>query len=196
MPFIVTKSRSGDFASGLNTGQLHKEIENDTGIVANILSISTNSDVINIKFETEPDANDLTNLETRILAHVPKPIYKITKVVSEARSSHSTQETSWLTLETFLFAGTNHVDSIIDSLFSSRKDASVTNYRLRLQDVTNSATIAMSDQLTNDTDAFYTLGEITNLPEEAAMFEWQIEVVGGSGKNKSAYVNAFQLRSL
>jgi len=66
----VLKSLANDFGGLLNQGQLHEEIEG-SAIVANLLRVNLEDDVVTITFESSPIAGDLVILDGLVTTHVP-----------------------------------------------------------------------------------------------------------------------------
>ena len=110
-------------------------------------------------------------------------------------TTFSTTATTWLKLGNFIYPGSVNVGSLTSAIILARKDASVTNYRFRIQDLTNSLTIATSALQTNTTNTFIDIVTFSNVPTGTALLEIDIEVTGGSGGSKSAYVEAIMIRS-
>lgn len=110
-------------------------------------------------------------------------------------TTFSTVATSWLKIVDFIYPGSVNVGSLTSAIIIARKDASVTNYRFRIQDLTNSLTIATSALQTNTTNAFIDIVTFSNVPTSTALLEIDIEVTGGTGGSKSAYVEAIMIRS-
>lgn len=187
----ITKSKSTDFNSNLDPGYLQEQILANVNITTAIASIMLENDDVYIKFVSDLSANEITELNNIVSNYVPfvPPPEKGTNVFScPMQNNFSMRAGSWTKFMSFIYQGSKIVDSLATCKVYAWKDSSVTTYQFRLQDITNNKTLFISELCTNETPAIIDGGSVANVPIDYAVLEFQLQVIGGSGKNREGYV--------
>lgn len=173
MVFEYTYSLSDDFGGNLLASQLHQVIMDDGGITPNIITVSTKGDIVKIQFDASLSGPEITTLNGIVSAHTPttpskEMIFNITPIESYIDS------TFWVTVASFLH---NKESSVTSMNVISFMEVGGTSYDVRVVDITNNAVIA-SQNLANTDELNNSLGTISNLPSDNAIFELQVKING------------------
>ena len=118
-------------------------------------------------------------------------IRKTTGKYSSIQSSGSSGSTTFVTISSLAFPGTDEVGSFapVDSVKAVAKvNDAVKTGEVRLFDSTNSNVIAASAPFNNTVLAIIDLGAVSNLPTAPAIFDIQIRSVAGATVNIESLV--------
>ena len=120
---------------------------------------------------------------------------KITGNVINASGSEASDKTGTFTTFTkFVYPGSNHIGTLHRACTITREGSGVTT-EVRLQDITNSLTIASVTTTEAATDHISELTiTVSNIPTEIAIFEVQFRRATGTGNN-SAFTSGLTLES-
>jgi len=66
-----TKSLSSNFSNGINSNQFHEEINENNGIIAELVGINVKDDIVYIIFNSSLGSNELIVLNSIVSIHVP-----------------------------------------------------------------------------------------------------------------------------
>ena len=163
--------------------QLQQEITDSSIASATIQYITRTGDVVDIVFDATINGGDQTTLDGLVSSHVPIAIVNYDNTITINPRNDTFSSTSYTRVGTITYEGTDSTNSIKKITSLSYKDSGVTNYALRLYDVTNTSVIA-SATFTNESEAICDLGTISNLPTSAAILEIQGKKTGGTGNQK------------
>lgn len=103
------------------------------------------------------------------------------KALSFGFDETSTNSTSYSTHGKIIFPGTTKMGTPTGIFVNAYSNAS--SYDIRIRDVTNGNTIAELTGQTNTSYAMKDLGTLSNLPAGRAVFEVQLLISGGFGKD-------------
>jgi hypothetical protein len=110
------------------------------------------------------------------------------QVISAFNATTNIATPTWEALATFIYGGTNNVTSVtkinVVALIANN------TFNVRVQDITNTATIASSSGNVNTTKTIIDLGAISNLPASEAIWEFQFQRVGGGGTAVVSFYSA------
>lgn len=163
MVFIVDKIIGDDFLNGLIAGQLHGEISDDISITTVIISIGVDDNDVFLKFVSEPNANEMTILDTIISTHVPiiPAVDEPDAVIADASGvlieASSTEADVGITLVS-KGTGVHVFDNVTNASEIRLNDADSNNYTgIKCSDVVTSYTMILpstqggvNDVLTNN----------------------------------------------
>ena len=104
----------------------------------------------------------------------------------------STANTAWTTIRRFWYRGSDDTLGVIDAVGFVTKCTNGTGHSVRLRDVTNNATIAKKEDLTNTALAVGWDMSAANIPAGAALLELQIKAATGDTAYVSDVVIVYQ----
>lgn len=182
-------SLTSDFNRDLKTSQLHKEIENDTGITPNLIGIRLGNDNVGIEFDSALSAGEQTTLNGLVSAHTSDNSAPRTNFYDCYPKRDNITSTTYEKMGSFKYGGSDQIGIINYIDVISHKDSSLTSYDIRIYDQTNNLVITERTGLTNTEEVVNDLGTISNIPTAEAVLEIQAKRTGGSGKNKNVYID-------
>ncbi len=156
-----------------NSGQINATMEY-------ILSFSEDDIVCQFDGEVTPSEEILLKALASNFVYV-EPIYYNSYDTFVPRQADFNL-TSYQKVASYPYPGTTTAASIQALIVVSNKDSGVTNYTIRLEDVTHSLTICEAT-FTNNVETTNTLATISNLPSSKSIFEIQIKKTGGTGSD-------------
>lgn len=188
-----TYSIASKFPSGVNISDFQKSVNDFVTITPNLDYIETLGDDIYLNFASPLSGTELTALETLMTSYTYEPILFFLSTVSVHPKLDSTNNTTYTKFGSYVFTGTDKGPSVKKVYFNGYMDTSITNYWVRLYDITNDSIIA-ENSFTNTAEEVCDLGTISNLPVAQATFEMQFRKNGGK-QNKKVYVNGMTMYS-
>lgn len=182
MTVVVSYTISGDFTNGINLDQLTNEIEDDPGIDTAVLQyINIDNDDVDLVFDIALTGSEDTALDTLISNHVS---LIIDQYISVGMNPCITDSTDYVSIYSYIYEGSDIMGVIQNFRFIAKMDSGLTNYNIKLTDITNIQTI-FEETYTNLTDRIITITNISNIPKTIAIFELNIKVTGGTGIEKA-----------
>jgi hypothetical protein len=146
-------------------------------------------DGINIVFAEALSIGEETVLNTLITAHIPAIKYHGSISVYTRKDFY--QKTSYEDIATYVYDGSNK--GVLKQIIAvAYKDASVTNYSIRIYDETNNTVIA-ENTFTNNTKQTLSLTPLSNIPTKPSIFTIQGKKTGGTAK-QYFYVELVEFR--
>lgn len=110
-------------------------------------------------------------------------------VIEQSFPEVSANSTTWVRAgELFIFPGTDNIVNPSAAKMIAWVDSGATG-AARLYNLTSASVIATSASFSSTSETIQNLGTLTGLPTGAAMFEWQIQRVTGSGPDKTRAVS-------
>jgi len=167
--------------------QLHNEIDSESGITKTLNGISKTNDNVDIIFDESLSAGEQTTLDGIVSSHTPVSIthFRLTDTVMCHRTSTITTE--YVLMDSFVYNGSVSVGDIIQFNVDCRMDTGVTNFTIRIFDVTKEKNIA-EGTFNNTNNQINAITSISNLPRTQSIFEILMKKTGGSTTLK-AYLN-------
>lgn len=187
-----TKSLASDFSGNLNETQLHFTIVDNTTITTALTGINRTGDVVKIEFAATLPGAEETELNNIISSHSPNIEDELQEIIVLNPRKSEYQSTTWERLASFRYRGSRKMGDLKDIIIMGYKQSGVTNYQIRVYDVTNNNIIG---SITGTNDSLDTLEILTlnNIPSKAAKIEIQGKRVGGQGSQKRYYVDTVQI---
>ena len=190
MVVAVNYTMSGDFASGINTGQLYDEILADTANIniAVIQYININGDDIDVVFDVALTASEQTALDTLVTNHTSELILKKANI---GFTECITSSTFYSVVFTFIFSGQDEIGVVNKINLVGKMDSGATNYSIKIFDKTNINIIAETT-FTNTEDAILVMDSVSNITDSQAIWEVQLKKTGGDS-SQLAHLKSLQL---
>jgi hypothetical protein len=192
MSTIITKSLASDFGGSLTIEQLHHEIEDDTTIAQNIAGVTINGDVVDIEFDTALSGAESTQLDSLVGTHTPAapaPVY--TKIHTAYTRKDQYKDSGYRDISAYAYPGQRQIGPIQQIVCVAFKDASTTNYSIRVYDHTHNRVIAENTFTNNEKDSVE-LTPLSNIPKNKAMLTVQVKKSGGG--NSYMHIENIQFR--
>ena len=165
----------------------------NTSIASNISSPLSNtnpySDAIEVNF-TNPISNaDAITLNNLVATWDNNVISKYDKIVGIPLSANAgINNTTYQRYGIYGYDGSTTIGKIQKITIIGYKDTNVTNYSVKIFDLTNSLTIA-EVTFTNTSENIVNMGTLSNIPDNPAIIEIQVKKTGGTTLQK-AYVSS------
>lgn len=182
MPVTYNYSIIANFPSGVQEGQLLREIEADSAILVKAVEVTVSGDDVDVIFESTLPANQETALNIVVAAHVPitaKESSNITFKKTEVETP------TYKMVVAFGYKGSREAGMIESFKVVTKKDETATDYSIRIYDLNHNNVLA-EDTYTNTKDELHIMTMVSNVPENEALLELHMKV-NGSGK---AYLEA------
>jgi hypothetical protein len=173
---------STTFTNGLNIFQLKGEITDSSISSQSFIRIDRDDDTLMIVFSGTLSGRDQTTLNLVVANHVAEVVRSTFLSILINSSTTSDNNVYQVIGGQFKFEGSNQIGTINSVEVIVNIDTSVTSGSIRLYDVTNSLVIAEVTGITNTISDIINLGTVTNVPEEAAIFELHAKKSGGGSK--------------
>ena len=157
----------------------------------NVQLISTNpyGDAIEITFDGTLSGEDAVKLHNIVTNWDNNTVIKYDKVINTSLSSmNGIVNTLYKRCGVYGYDGITTVGRIKKITIVGYKDSGVTNYSVRIFDVTNSETIVEAT-FDNETENVLDMGILNNIPNDSAIIEIQIKKSGGTNAQKSYVSN-------
>jgi hypothetical protein len=175
-----TKSLTTDFGGNINESQLHREIASAIPGTT-LVGVNRTGDVIDLIFADALSGGNQTILNTTISNHVPMTGTRKSRFFTYTPKTTKTNNTIYQRLGgPFKYNGSIEMGPINQVEVISKMDTGATSYSVRLYDATNETIIAETTGKTNLTESIVDLGTISNVPEDEAILEIHIKLVGGT----------------
>ncbi len=192
MAQTYTLSVASDFGGSLNSthlGQFVDHINNDGGIAATMLSVSEyTGDVVSCTFDgtlSSPEQTTLGNLAGTFSVPDAEQYDNIIKL--DVRST-KIMTTDYERISSFVYPGSNHINTIQKIIAVSYKDSGTTNYSIKAFDKDNSNTV-VENTFTNTSEQINTLTPLSNIPTEECIIEIHAKQTGG-GSNDGFHIES------
>ena len=155
-----------------------------TEITTPLISTNPYGDAIEITFDGILNNEDSVKLYNIVTGWDSNIITKYDKVINTSLSSiNGIINTSYKRFGVYGYDGITTVGRIKKITIVGYKDNGVTNYSVRVFDVTNSKTI-VETIFNNDVEDMLDMGMIENIPNDSAIIEIQIKKNGGTNSQK------------
>lgn len=175
------RSLSSDFGGHLSPTQLQKEINQSENIDPTCIVVtSRNGDNVNIKFDEALTSQEETELDSIIASHLPSSLNS--RFFKVYPTSNKTNHSTYYTMATTTYAGSNNIGSIDQIDIVSNMDPNLTSYQIRIIDHDSGNTIASQSELTNINLERINLGSISNIPTESTLLEIQMKKTGNNNQ--------------
>jgi hypothetical protein len=186
--YIITRSLSTHFGGNLGYDSLKSAIKN--AITTQFLAIQSYGDTVEFYFANTLSSPELATFDDIISNYVYTPDAKPkNSSISFTPKIVSTSNTSYTSLLTFKYLGSNNVGPINYIEVISYRDPAITNYDVRVVNHDTGAIIASRTGLTNTDYVANDLGAITNVPTAESILDLQVRKTGGP-TNKYVYVDS------
>ena len=179
------------FSAGVEIGKLQEEINANVNI-SDCLYIDTVDDEIFLHFTLALSGAEITTLESIMAAHVldPPQLTLLSAVIVPVKLD-STNNITYTKFGSYTYLGTSREKTLKSIYFVGYMDAGITNYSVRILNITNNLVIA-ERTFTNTIELSLDMGVLTNVPTGQATLEMQLRKNGGSN-NQRVYVNSIAL---
>ncbi len=193
MTSVFNKTISNDFTSGLSARQFHDEVDAST-IVPVLQAVDIVGNNVTITFDTGLSGPEETELDSLISSHSPSPDLAIRFTDWAPTQDKSVYFSSYTKINSYHFAGLNELDTVIRIISYVWKDSSVTNFDVRIYDVTNEQVICeLTNQTNEDEEDGLDMGTLSNLTGTAALWEMQIKKNGGGTNDDLVRSSGFSI---
>ena len=188
MVHTITKSLATDFGGNFAFDAITASIKNS--IATQFYGIQTCRDIVDFYFSNDLSAPELSTFNNIITNYIYTPDAKPKNSFNSFTPKIvSTSNTSYTSLLTFKYLGSNNVGPINYIEVISYRDPAITNYDVRVINHDTGAIIASRTGLTNTDYVSNDLGAITNVPITEAVFDLQVRKTGGP-TNKYVYIDS------
>ena len=175
-------------ATGLNMSQLHDAIVAEAGITPTLDGLNSTGDSLDIVFTSALSGGEQTTLDSLVASHVPDNSPPRLNFYSFDPKKESINSTSYSKFGTFKYDGSDVIGAINYIDVVAYKGDSATSYSVRIYDRTNDRVVAEATDLTNTIEEIQSLGTVSNIPTQKAVFEVQAKRVGGNGNGRKVYI--------
>ena len=190
-----TFSIQNDFGGQVDTSFFHQQLSTNIMLQPKFAYIETNDDALDAWFNstlTTPERNELQNVVDTYTNPVTGTIYKTQVLLMLA--SNSTASDIYTKLSSFIYDPESS-GTVNKVLVSAYKDISALYYSVRLQNTTESNTVA-EGSFNNIVEQIKTL-TVQNSPTQLSTIEVQIKRVGiPLGSLLKSYVNSVNIYSV
>ena len=179
------------FSAGVDTSKLQEEINANVNI-SDCSYIDTVDDEIYLYFTLTLSGAEITTLESIMVAHVldPPQLTLLSAVIVPVKLD-STNNTTYTKFGSYTYLGNIRERTLKAVYFVGYMDVGVTNYSVRIFNVTNN-TLIVEKTFTNTAELSLDMGVVANVPTGQATLEMQLRKNGGSN-NQRVYVNSISL---
>ena len=192
MSTTYTKSLASDFSGSLTIEQLHHEIEDDDTITESITGVTVHGDVVDIEFNAALSGGESTQLDSLISGHTPAAAAVMySKIHTAYTRKDQYKDTGYRDISAYAYPGQRQIGPIQQIICVAYKDASTTNYSIRVYDHTHNKIVA-ENTFTNTEKDSVELTPINNIPKNKAMLTVQVKKTGGG--NSYMYIENIQFR--
>lgn len=172
---ITIRKNISDFLNGVLEGQFHVEITNNSIITATLIGVHVVDDSVHIIFDRELTSEEIEELDTLIMQHVPNLKTGFTGTLQFSLNVESFNENNYTTITPFTWMGPPIFNNINNIFVISFMQSDGVSYDLRLFDVYNHRTIAYGN-FKNTNEAICELRNIENIPQGPTQLELQAKV--------------------
>jgi len=171
-------SLSTHFPNGINIKQLVDEIDD---CISTKFHISVHGDFVDFLFTNPISIPDIFKLDDINSHHIPNnlPFYNNINTIKLDSQTIITSDIYSKVAE-FNYPGTQNTNNIRQLIINSYMDIGVTNYCIRLFDVTNRLTMAEQIFTNTNPQIPISFSNITNIPKKPAFINLQVNKSGGS----------------
>jgi hypothetical protein len=173
MSFTYNRTLSEHFPSGLDMTNLYNDIKKSAITVEHLGSIG-NEDLVEIVFQSELSAGELTILNNIISTHNPIPIKPRRIKYTVSPKYGNTVSCHYEVISVFEYGGSNLVGIINYFDLIAKTDVNNT-YSARIYNPENNTVLAQITGLNNLEYEIIDMGNITNIPTENCKLELQVK---------------------
>lgn len=190
-----TFSIASDFGGNIDPYELQMQIV-ASPIAEPIQYVNTDDDVVAIVFANELTGPDQTILANIITNYTAAPEVSRTVLATLVPREKTYSSTSYARMSTFVYNGTLHSPPITAVSFVGYMMPGSVSFTIRMLALLTPSVVILEEAFTNTTEAMQTITNISNLPTQQSVIEFQVKrnaTGGGTAIGKTVHMDSITI---